>query len=353
MPVIRSPLYTTVSAGTLFAALLLTVTGCRNSVPTPVAVAQKLPDIELTHEFGLLRPGQQVKHRFEIRNNSTVGWSVGEIENQCKCTGAMPVSETAKPGETLLIDVGYAVQADRKEDSRMLRVNFLQRTAPHILLKIHCTIREPISVSPGSPVMRTPKPGQPVHEDLVISNYLDHDLKMPQVTCQAPWLKVDLQSMPVADEPYPARQSWRARLEAETAKLQPGKHHTQIEIKTDSPEAPLKTIPIDLVVGGPVEVIPSELRFGSVTSGQKPVVQKVLIRGAGGAVTLNCSSIKFEHNLGSRLTLECRQLSSSVLELSAGLVPQGDDKNIHGQIRVTFKDVQMTPLEIPVSAKVE
>jgi hypothetical protein len=352
MPVIRLPIYTVVAAATLLAGLLLSVTGCRNSVPPPPAAVQKQPDIELSHEFGLLRPGQQVKHRFAIRNDSALPWKVADIENQCKCTGALPVSETAKPGETLEIDVGYAVQSDRKEDSRMLRVNFLQRTAPRILLKIHCTIREPISVSPGSVVMRAPKTGQPVHEDLVVSNYLDHDLKLPQVTCQAPWLKVDLQSTSVADEPYPARQSWRARVVAETAKLQPGKHHAQIEIKTDSPENPLKTVPIDLVVGGPVEVIPSELLFGSVTSG-KPVVRKVLIRGADGAITLNCNSVKFEHNLGSRLTLECRQLSTNVLELSAGLAPHADDKNIHGQIHVTFKDAQTPPLEIPVSASIE
>ena len=353
IPVIRLPFFVIVPAATLFGGLLLTVTGCGNSVPTPAAVVQKLPDIELSHEFGLLRPGQQVKHRFAIRNDSAVPWKVADIENQCKCTGALPVSETARPGETLEIDVGYAVQSDRKEDSRLLRVNFLQRTAPRVLLKIHCTIREPISVSPESVVMRPAKPGQPAHEDFVISNYLDHDLKLPQVASQAPWLKVELQPVPVADEPYRARQSWRARVVAETAKLQPGKHHAQIEIRTDSPETPLKTVPVDLVVGGPVEVIPKELLFGSVTSGQKPVVRKVLIRSAGGAVTLNCGSVKFAHNLGSRLTLECRQLSSGVLELSVALVPQGGDKDIHGQIHVTFKDSQTAPLEIPVSANIE
>src|SRR5947209_8202283 len=51
---------------------------------------EEKPNVDLTHDFGLLRPAETVMHSFVIHNDSTITWTLAQIQNHCACTAGRP-----------------------------------------------------------------------------------------------------------------------------------------------------------------------------------------------------------------------------------------------------------------------
>jgi hypothetical protein len=307
--------------------------------------------IEFAYDFGVLRPNQKATHRFSIPNTSAFTWNLAGMQHTCNCTASRPLSQSVCPGETMDIDVEYTAPGFTKNDARQVGVEFAEDNVPYYWLKIRATVHEPIAASPAALFVETHVVGPVSRENLTISNYMEHNVRQPEILCSAPWLTADLQPAAVIQEQFPARQAWQARVSIDTAKLERGVHQAQIEIRTDDPEVPRKVIPVELTFERQLEIVPREIAFGSLAPGTV-ATRKLLLKLAPDASSLHPADVTIEHNLGQALTVACREVSSRVLELSAtASVPEAaEQKKLRGTIRLTFSEDSFGPVEIPVSA---
>jgi hypothetical protein len=355
-PLVKAALLVFVCLG-VGAGILSALYFGRTGKPKTSEIVQNWEDrksVKISHDFGLLRARQKVHHRFSIANDSTIPWTLSEIKHTCKCTTGQPRSQSVLPGEKMEIDVDYQAPDINKEDTRQIGVGFAEPGVPYFWLVVHCTAREAIAASPRGLLLEVDSIGHVEQQEVTISSYLDHDVRQPQITSSVPWLKAELRPAPVLKERYPARQSWQARVAANTSGLRPGKYLVQFEIRTDDPDAPCRVVPVELLLSDQLEVVPRELTFGSIPPG-KEANRKVLIKLRKDVNPLRARDVKVEHDLGESLKVSCRELSASVLEVSAALsaAKSNGSGHLRGVVRLSFKGDSLVPLEIPISAEIK
>jgi hypothetical protein len=356
LPLLRTALLLLVCLGIGAGVLSTVYFGYGGKPKTMMVVAHswdQKDNVDIWHDFGLLRPNIKVRHRFSIPNDSNIAWTLLRIQHSCKCTASDPLAQTVLPGQSMEIDVEYTAPDLSKDDSRQVGVEFAEPSVPYFWLKIRATTRELLSLSPAALSFQVDSKGQLDHGEFRVSNFLQHDLPQPRVVCSVPWLKAEIRPATVVAERFPPRQAWQVRVTADTTQFQPGEYFSQVEVRTDDPEAPRKVIPVDLTVKWILELVPRELAFGPVSPG-KAANRKVLLKLSPSVSPLHSADIKIEHDLGERLVVNCRELSVKVLEISAALaVKKGDATGkIHGVVQLRFKDESLAPLEIPVSAEI-
>src|SRR5262249_16704018 len=159
-----------------------------------------------------------------------------------------------------------------------------------------------------------------------ITSYLDHDSKAPQAKPSVPWLRTELKQARVPEDTFPGRQAWKLLVTIDTGKLEPGKHLAQVDLKPDDPEAPVKTVPVELDLTPTLKIHPGSLAFGKVAAGQT-VEQKVLLNLRTTSDSVNLADLKMEHDLGEQLKVTTKQLSEKVLLISAALTPARTNKS--------------------------
>jgi hypothetical protein len=307
----------------------------------------------LSHDFGLLRPNQKVRHRFSIPNHSDMPWTLAAILPTCNCTAGRPLSDQVLPGKNMEIDIEYTAPPITKEDVHRVGVEFAENSAPYFWLRVQGSVRELTTAVPGAVFLEANYVGEQVQGECTLSSYLDHDVQPPQVACSAPWLQAELNPAPVMKDRFPARQAWHLVVKGDTANRQPGLYRAQITIKPEAAEAPLKVVPVEFTVNNGLEIAPRELAFGPV-SPAKATQRKLLIRLLTDFGPVYPDDVKMEHDLGERLKVEWKKVSPKVLEISAILaVPPGHpNQKLRGTLHVLVKGVIGAPMEIPISAEI-
>jgi len=342
----------------LCALSLITIQGCQkikpdSAVSSPWSRADR-QRIELEHDFGLVRSGETVQHRFTIKNDSEMRWTSANVRSYCRCTASTAGASTISPGQTVDVTVAYTPPTANGPDSRAVSVHFAEPDAPYFWLKVRADVREPLVFSPAHVVVVQMHKSHQATYACELRNYTNSDISLKSVRSSADWLKVQLQPAMPSKERFPPRQVWQGQLVVDSAKVVPGGHVVPIEIITDNSEAGPNTVKVGVAAMPPLQLVPSEFAFGPVSAGEA-LDRKILLQVAPEVDPLPPASISFRHDLEGLLKITCKGRSKTVLELTARLItdkatPRGP---LRGTIHMTFDRGGPTPIDIPVSAEIK
>src|SRR5262245_46637087 len=114
----------------LLLACGLALPGCGRTGPVaPEVQAQPWegrPTRLLEEDVGLLRPGQKVRRRFTITNDSGSKWTLARLHNDCACTAGQPRAEAVSPGDSMEVDVDYTARPSNLDDRRRVGLEFAE-----------------------------------------------------------------------------------------------------------------------------------------------------------------------------------------------------------------------------------
>jgi hypothetical protein len=340
----------------LLLACGLALAGCGRTQPSASAIPappwESRPGRVLEADLGLVRPGEKVRRRFSITNDSSSTWTLARLHNDCACTAGHPLTEIVLPGASLEVDVDYLARPSNLDDHRRVGVEFVEPAAPFVWLEIRACIRAPISIFPARPTIVPARHGDR-ESSFEIHNYTDQDVHRLSVRSLTPWL-TPRSPEPIASSNRPgARQVWRVVVEAKTDGLPVGCHHAQIAIQTDCPEASETPVLLDLDLRGPVQASPDELAFGVLSAGGS-ARRKVFLRYAPDGARSELPRVSLTHDLGEQLQVSYAALSATAGEVSAVLTPseKGAGGELKGRVVIDFGGNTWLPLELPVSATI-
>jgi hypothetical protein len=309
------------------------------------------PTRVLEHDLGRVRPGQKVRHRFTIANDSGSTWTLACLHNGCACTAAQLLTKAVLPGNCMEVDVDYTAAPLNSDDRRRVGVEFAEEDAPFVWLEMRACIRAPISVFPPRPTI-VPARGDHGESLFEIHNCTDQDVHTLSVRSSDPWLTVRPPIPIMHSDHAGARQMWRVNVAAKTDGLQAGRHPGHIDIQTDCLEAPATLVMVELDLRLPVEAVPGQLAFGILSPGSS-AQRKVFLRYDTEGASPDPPQISLSHDLGPQLHVSYAALSDTRGQLSATLTASATGAgDVKGLIVVTFEGRDLLPLEIPVSATV-
>jgi hypothetical protein len=310
------------------------------------------PTRVLEQDVGRVRHGQKVRRRFSIANDSGGKWTLARLHNGCACTAGRPLTEEVLPGKALEVDVDYTAAPRNFDDRRRVGVEFLEGNAPFVWLEIRARVRAPVSIFPARPTIVPARRGRR-ESSFEIHNCTDQDVHVLSARSSTPWLTAGLPVPVPRSDHAGARQVWRVVVEARADGLPVGRHQAQVHIRTDCPEVPVSSVRVELDLRGPVQSVPEQLAFGTLSPGT-PARRKVVLRYDMEGAHSSPPDVCITHNLGQQLLVSYAALSATRGELSAVFTPseKAGEGELKGLVVVTFGARDLLPLEIPVSAKV-
>jgi len=307
----------------------------------------------LEHDFGLLRPGEKVRHRFDIPNDSDQDWTFKKFHINCICTVGHVSGPQVAARDTGWVDLEYRAPSSNSDDQRAIQIEFDESSVPPISLRVKARIRQPVTVTPAELNLSRVGRGQIEERFFEVHNFSEHDWTTISASAKAPWLSVTTTSVPAGEDRLEPRQIWRVVVRARTDKLPSGRHEGQVHVKPVSDDSlESLAVPVMLVVASPVDAIPGSMFFGTVHPGESST-RKVLLSFASTSARAAAESIRLEHDLGYALDLSCAVNSDRFLELSGVLSPSAPRGIVQGRIIISFGQQTLPRLEIPVTARVE
>jgi hypothetical protein len=360
----RRPLHVSRLAVNLVLVLLLV--GCNGSAAKDVPLLSGQDEVSATspipstsvnlrvleHDFGLLKPEQKVGHTFKVTNESSQRWTFVKFHTSCACTVTHTPARFVEPGQTVAVEVTYRPPAQNKTDRQRVGVQFAEPEAPFYQLEVRATVRQAISLFPAELVFQRVGRGQRVEQSFEIHNFSGKDVEVKAIQGTAPWLTAVFLPIEPQGEPRP-RQAWRVLVYPKTDGLPSGRHQAFLEIQSSCPESLVKRLPVDLILTAPVEVIPSQMFLGNVTTGS-PRKYRLLLRFTPDAIPAEESDLEITHDLGDQFQVTCNRKPAGNWEVIATLTApaKAADTFVEGKVTIRFKKGNLPSLEIPVLAKV-
>jgi hypothetical protein len=255
------------------------------------------------------------------------------------------------PGKDLEVELEYTPLPVSMDDTHRVGVQFLEESAPWVWLEIRAHIREPIMIVPPELTVR-PSGRADEARCFEIRNCTDRDIRLLSVQTSAPWLEARPEAVCPSGESAPARQVWRVTVRVKADGLPARRHEAQVVIETDCADAPLQRVPVGLDLGAAVRATPGRLAFGTITPGT-PARRRVLLQYPAGGSS-GPGSVAVTHTLGNQLSVSYTRVSATQGMLCAVLTPteKTGGGEVEGLIRVQFGGGDLSPVQIPVSAKV-
>lgn len=313
----------------------------------------------LFHDFGIVRPGQKVTHRFAIRNDGREPWTFQRFHSNCSCTVGNASAAVVPPGGSEYVEVTYNAPTTLGDERRKVGVQFAEQGAPFLWLEIGARVRDEISVMPGRVVLRTRAKDGITEGFFEVHNYGDRDIELASIRISETWVTEVSRARLASDgggsrpgrEP---RQVWRVRLRADARGLGPGHHTATIGVVASGSDSEVKPLVVELTIPPLLEPIPSQLFLGTVRRGE-PARGKVLLRLNPELRVSSADGLSVRGELPGMLKLDCRSLSDpSLWEISAVLTPDSSArKSIRGFIEVGLADESSPTVRIPVMAQVD
>lgn len=309
--------------------------------------------IELEYDFGLVRPGERVRHSFHIRNTTALVWRLRKFHADCACALASSSARVFQPGRTEAVEVEYHA-GNRTADSRgTVLVEFEDPRAPIVRLGVRAQVRKRMTLSDQELLIENVGQGLGAERHIQVANFGEKDWKAPAVRTSADWLSATVNL--VSDDPAPddrepwLRQVWDLRVTLEPQSLSPGSYHETVELEVDGSPGLRTVIPAHICVAPLVKAVPERLFVGVVAPGAR-VTRKISLEFQGDVLPDDDGAIHVEHDLGSDLAVSVSRGSPTSWDLTATLTTTGEDDFVEDLLRVTFVDQRLPELKIPIDA---
>lgn len=310
--------------------------------------------IVLDHDFGLLRPGEKVRHVFTIENKGIRKWTIGRVTSGCSCAIANLPSPIVPPGGELQAEVLYTAKGSWNDSRERVVLSFQEAEVAPVTLVVRANVRAAMTSKPAEVNFGSLVAGSTGRRQFEIQNFSDSDWSDVSLASCPDWIKarhfrVNVVS-PAGDKVGP-RQIWRFVLTARTAGLERGGHMSQILVKTCDDEEATATVIVAVFAAARVRISPSHLFFGRLSLGEA-TTKDVLFTFHPESVPANFEAVRIEHTLAQQLQIEWNRLTTTMWRLRATLHATSSG-HINEQMRIEFQDTDLSGVTLPLHAWVE
>lgn len=223
----------------VMSASLATVAASSSAaVTTPTPTANAVPRIafeQTTHDFGVVKRGEIVKHSFVYTNTGTETLEVLAVKPGCGCTSAGTWEREVPPGKTGSIPLQFNSTGFSGNVTKSVTVTFKDTAQSNMVLFLKAKVWTPIEITPATVLFQYGEGSTNVETRTVrIINNLETPLTLDAPQVSNPSFKAALKTITPGKE---------FSLEISTAPPMPSSTFTaQIILKTSSPEMPTLTI---------------------------------------------------------------------------------------------------------------
>lgn len=225
-----------------------------------------------------------------------------------------------------------------------------------VVLQFRVKIEQPISVFPTNFVNMIGTQGDKLQNTFVLRRGDGQRLTLSEATSSLAEVKVELQAVTVANADPPEKTDgahagdWRLLVSVPDVTKQ-FQNAGQITVKTDHPERPLMSLPLQVSIAPVLMVTPAQVEMSYTIGSNVPGVATLDFR-RGGYKAFRISDVKFKGDLDGlvgRNTTETRLIVQRVELRVNGTVTPGVH---HGTVIVTT-DIPILPtFEVPVVLRV-
>jgi len=226
----------------------------------------------LSKDFGVVPHGSQSVHRFTFTNRTDKDVQVTGVRSSCHCATPRAVTNVAKPGEKLQIEVMYDATKFLNERSMTITVDMQSDHWEQVQIRIRGYSRQDVILEPGKVDLGVVKVGKEQTQKLRLEYAGNLDWRVQGVV-SGQWAKASV------EEKY--RGSGIVKYEVTLtvpANTPRGSLVDAVQLKTNDPSSPVVRIDVVGTLDGGLQAAPGVVKFGEVAAGQ-PVRQKIFVKG--------------------------------------------------------------------------
>jgi hypothetical protein len=301
-------------------------------------------------DFGILTPGKEKRHRFTIKNESEITWTIKDVSRTCSCTVGEFSSRTIKPSETTFVDVGFRAANRESDVHQSLMVEFVEQKAPLVALVIKGEVRHLLSAFPATMDFGRAARDERLSQTFELRNFSEHDVAITKVE-SPPWVQTECQPAPVEPGRLP-RQKWQLVVRIVPDKRPKGTGSGELRVQTNDPEIGTVTVPVRVQDKGLLDAKPDHLTFGTVEPG-KTVHKAVFIEVASELGDLSEKDLVVSHGMGDELNCSISRTGSPRRFMLVGYFrPIQSQGKVDGEIEIKTRRPAICSVRVKVAAEV-
>ncbi|QDU40269.1 hypothetical protein Mal4_46250 [Maioricimonas rarisocia] len=231
---------------------------------------------ELTHDFGVVARGADVRHKIAVRNLYEETVTILDVSTTCGCTVAdAPKNRVLKTGEVAWVEVAMNTQKfmRRKNSNVDVTVSFAGGASEKVRIPITAYIRSDVVLTPGSANFGSVDTGAGAERQLQISYAGRSDWTIREVKTGNPLVSAEVEE--VQRSGGQVRYNLTVRLSPE-APL--GAVRDQLVLVTDDEANPYVPVAVEGLVEPDIVVTPAPLPLGTLQPGVAKTFN-VVVRG--------------------------------------------------------------------------
>ena len=260
----------------LFALGLMSGVGvAQNAVPSAGDDWAEKMFSELSHDFGSVARGADVRHKIQVKNLYEETIRISNVSTTCGCTAASPSQETLKTGEVAEIEVVMnTVKFLRAKNSNVdVTVTFDGRTFKTVRIPIKAYIRPDVVLEPGRADFASVEVGQGAEKRIQIAYAGRDDWKITDVKSANPLIDARFEETNRENGRVSYELIVRLSQDAPTGDIR-----DQVVLMTDDERSPQVVVAVEGSVVADIVVNPSTLELGNLVPGV-PKTMSVVVRG--------------------------------------------------------------------------
>jgi len=228
---------------------------------------------ELSHDFGVVARGADVKHRFKVTNNLRQPVHIADVTTSCGCTSAKAEKNSLAVGESTYIEIVMNTVKFEGHKPSSFTVIFDQPSHAEVRIPTESYIRRDVVLTPGGAQFGTVQKGQGAERTIAIAYAGRSDWKIRDVISKNP----NVQAKVVETQRAGGNVKYDLRVTLkEGAPL--GVFRDQLSLVTNDASAPYIPVLVDGQVEAEYSVSPELVSFGTLAPGERKTVN-VIVRG--------------------------------------------------------------------------
>lgn len=228
---------------------------------------------ELSHDFGVVARGADVKFRLKITNKLSQPVHIAEITTSCGCTAAKAEKDSLASGESTYIAVTMNTVKFEGHKPSSFTVIFDRPAHAEVRIPLQSYIRRDVVLTPGGAQFGSVAKGESVERTIGIAYAGRNDWKIQKVISKNP--HVQAQVVETQRSGGKVKYELRVTLKDE-APL--GDIRDQLNLVTNDPGNPHIPVLIEGRVEAEYSVSPELVSFGTLAPGERKTVN-VVVRG--------------------------------------------------------------------------
>jgi len=299
----------------------------------------KIVFVELTHDFGVLKPDQQANCKFDFKNTGDAELEIINVRSTCGCTAAMPDKKLLAPGETSSIQVRYQAGKGASEVEKKVNIQTNDPDQPYISLTIKAKVVTDLEVKPNYLRFDNIDPDKPADLYVVLVTKDPENFKISNLATDQPFV------VPTFEREEDNTLKLRVTFKPELMKISHrGYLNATISATTNSESMPEIKVPVYIKFFEEYTLIPPRIMIYGLKEGEG-----------------SSREIIVKNNRGTPFTIEAVESSNQSVQVE--IVKNGEAANL---LKVTIaKDAPMglcnsvvtvraprQELKVPVRARV-